>query len=141
MLSELLLVLAFLLSAAEAQPQAETPFVVITHPSNEVSSMTRAELSAIFMRRTKSWRDGTEIRPVEPFSRSLRERFSRAVHGKSLAYVTRYWHRVIFAGRGLPPDTLPSDAAVIEFVKAHRGAVGYVATPPADGVKVVTVTR
>ena len=139
MLSELLLVLAFLLSAADAQPQADTPFVVITHPSNEVSSMTRAELSAIFMRRTKSWRDGTEIRPVEPFSRSLRERFSRAIHGKSVAYVTRYWHRVIFAGRGVPPEELPSDAAVVEYVRTHRGAIGYVETAPGGGVKTLTV--
>lgn len=144
MLTELVLVAAIFLSTAEA-PQARpaVPFRVIAHPSVAVSSLSRAEVSAIFMRRTRSWRDGTEVRPVEPPARSrAREELSRAVHGKNVAYVTRYWHRVIFAGRGVPPAELASDAAVIAFVKTHRGAIGYIdgATPPGDGVKVLTVT-
>lgn len=109
-----------------------------------VSSLSRAELSALFMRRTRSWPDGTEVRPVEPPARSrVREQFSRAIHGKSVAYVTRYWHRLIFAGRAVPPGELSSDAAVIDFVRSHRGAIGYIDgnTPPAGDVKVVTVRR
>lgn len=145
MLSELVLVVTVILSAADAlQPRAEVPFRVVAHPSTAVHSLTRAELSAIFMRRTRSWRDGTEVRPVEPPSRSrAREQFSRAIHGKSVAYVTRYWHRVIFAGRGVPPEEAGSDAAVLELVKTQRGAIGYIdgATAPGDGVKVITVTR
>jgi ABC-type phosphate transport system substrate-binding protein len=143
MLSQLLLAAAIVLSAAEApQPRTGVPFRVITHSSNTVVSLTRAELSAIFMRRTRSWRDGAEARPVEPSTERLREQFSRAIHGKSIAYVTRYWQRVIFSGRGVPPEALPSDAAVIEFVKTHRGAIGYIngATPPGDGVKLLAVT-
>lgn len=139
MLSELVFFAAILLSAADAQPRGDA-FVVIAHPSTAASSMTRAELSAIFMRRTKSWRDGTEIHAVEPSATQLRESFSRAVHGKTLAYVTRYWHRVIFAGRGVPPAQLPSDVQVVEYVKTHRGAIGYIATHPAGDVKVLTVT-
>jgi ABC-type phosphate transport system substrate-binding protein len=145
MLTELVLVAAIFLSTAEA-PQARPaiPFRVIAHPSVAASSVSRAELSAIFLRRRRSWRDGTDVRPVEPPARSrVREEFSRAVHGKNVAYVTRYWHRVIFAGRGVPPEELASDAAVLAFVKSHRGAIGYIdgATPLGDGVKILTVTR
>jgi ABC-type phosphate transport system substrate-binding protein len=142
MLSELVLVATMFLSAADApQPQPAAPFHVVAHPAVTVSSLSRAELSAIFMRRRRSWRDGTEVRPVEPSSRShVRERFSRAVHGKSVAFVTRYWHRVIFAGRGVPPEELPSDAAVLEYVRTHRGAIGYVESQPGDGVKTLRVT-
>lgn len=144
MLSQLVLAAAILLSAAEPpqQQRAAVPFRVIAHPATSVSSLTRAELSAIFMRRTRGWRDRTEVHPVEPSSERVREQFSHAIHGKSIAYVTRYWQRVIFSGRGVPPATLPSDAAVIEFVKTHRGAIGYIggATPPGDGVKILTVT-
>lgn len=142
MLSELVLVVAILLSTADAQPRSDDSFHVIVHPSSAVSSLTRAELSAIFMRRTRSWPDGTEVQPVEPPSRSnVREEFSRAIHGKSVAYVTRYWHRVIFSGRGVPPAELPSDAAVIAFVRTHRGAIGYIDrdTPPGDDVKILAV--
>lgn len=144
MLSELALVVTILSSAADAaQPRTDAPFQVIVNRANAVSSISRAELSALFMRRKRSWRDGTEVRPVEPARTRLRDEFSRAIHGKSVAYVTRYWHRVIFAGRGVPPEELPSDAAVIEFVKAHRGAIGYIArgTLAGSDVKVIAVTR
>jgi ABC-type phosphate transport system substrate-binding protein len=144
MLSQVLLVVTVLLSAAETtQPRIDATFQIVVHRSNGLTAIRRDELSALFMRRRKSWRDGSEIRPVEPPSRSrVREQFSRAVHGKSVAYVTRYWHRVIFAGRGVPPEELPSDAAVLEYVKTHRGAIGYIAreTPVGDGVKAIAVT-
>lgn len=142
MLSELVFVATMFLSAAEApQPRPGAPFYVVAHSTVAASSLSRAELSAIFMRRRRSWRDGAEIRPVEPSSRSkVRERFSNAVHGKSVAYVTRYWHRVIFAGRGVPPEELPNDAAILAYVKSHRGAIGYVEAPPGDGVKTLAVT-
>ena len=144
MLSQVLLVVTVLLSAAETtQPRIDAPFQVIVHRSNPITSIRRDELSALFMRRKKSWRDGGEVRPVVPPSRSrVREQFSRAIHGKSVAYVTRYWHRVIFAGRGVPPLELASDAAVLEFVKTNHGAIGYIAreTPAGSDVKVLTVT-
>lgn len=144
MLCELALVAMMLLSAANAPPaRADVRFQVVVHRSNPVVSLSRAQLSALFMRRTRRWPDGTDVRPVEPPARSrTREEFSRAIHGKSLAYVTRYWHRVIFAGRGVPPDDLESDAAVLEFVKSQRGAIGYVdaETPPGDDVKILAVT-
>jgi ABC-type phosphate transport system substrate-binding protein len=143
MLSQLALVVTLLLSAAEVtQPRTDVPFQVVVNRANGVTTIRRADLSALFMRRTRSWRDGSEVRPVEPPSRSrVREDFSRAIHGKSVAYVTRYWHRVIFAGRGVPPAELATDAAILEYVKAHRGAIGYIAraTPAGDGVKVITV--
>lgn len=143
MLSELVFYVAtILLSTAEPlRPEASVPFRVVAHRSAPVESLTRAQLSAIFMRRTRSWPDGTEIRPVEPSARSrVRERFSHAVHGKSVAYVTRYWHRVIFAGRGVPPLEVAGDAAVLDFVKNNRGAIGYIEgnAPPGD-VKVLAV--
>jgi ABC-type phosphate transport system substrate-binding protein len=114
----------------------DPPFLIVVHRSNPAVSMTRAELSAIYMKRKSDWQ------PVDqPASARVRERFSRAVHGKSVAYVTRYWQRLIFSGRGIPPRQLPSDAAVIEFVKNNPNAIGYIAAGPAEGVKVITVTR
>ena len=133
--------LLVVLSAAEVHDDAA--FRIVVHASNPLESITRAELSAIYMKRMRSWRDGREIVPVDqPASSPVRERFSRAIHGKNVAYVTRYWQRLIFSGRGIPPRQLQNDAAVLELVKHSRDAIGYVArdTPPGDGVKVLEVT-
>ena len=144
MLSELALALLLMVTAADAPSGAlDLPFAVIVHRSNPRTSIARAELSAIYMKRTRSWRGGAQILPIDHLARTrIREDFSRTIHGKSVAYVTRYWQRVIFAGRGIPPPELKSDAAVVDFVKNNRGAIGYVdrGTAVAD-VKVLPVTR
>ena len=134
MLRELAFVLMMVVSA-------DLPFQVIVHRSNPATSITRAELSAIYLKRLRSWPRDKEIVPVDqPAKSRLREQFSRSIHGKSVAYVTRYWQRLIFAGRGVPPH---ETATVIDFVKANPGAIGYVerGTPLDDGVKAITVTK
>ena len=137
----MLSVLAFVLMVGVSA--ADAPFQVIVHRANPVTSISRAELSAIYMKRARSWPDGMEIIAVEQPARSrVREQFSRVVHGKSVAFVTRYWQRLIFAGRGVPPPELKSTEAIIDFVRARRGSIGYIeaGTSPGDGVKVIAVT-
>ena len=131
------------LAGEEASRIEGASFNVVVHRNNPIESITRAELSAIYMKRTRSWRDGHEVLPVDqPMGSPVRERFSRSIHGKSVAYVTRYWQRLIFSGRGIPPRQLEDDAAVLELVRHSRDAIGYIArdTPPGDGVKVLPVT-
>lgn len=131
------------LAGEEASRIEGASFNVVVHRNNPIESITRAELSAIYMKRTRSWRDGREVLPVDqPMSSPVRERFSRSIHGKNVAYVTRYWQRLIFSGRGIPPRQLGDDAAVLELVRHSRDAIGYIArdTPPGDGVKVLPVT-
>lgn len=73
------LVVAILLSPDAGRPlPPELPFRVVVHKANPVSSLTQAQLSAIFMRRVRNWPDGTEIRPVDHRAGApVRERFSR----------------------------------------------------------------
>jgi len=129
--------------AQTARPAARPlPFRVIVHSANPVDSISRTELSAIFLKRVRRWPDRVDIIPVDqPGTSRVRERFTRAIHGKSVAYVTRYWHRLIFSGRGIPPLELSSSSAVVEFVKANRGAIGYVdlTTPDEPEVKEIGV--
>lgn len=145
MFGPLALVAAILLSPDDGRAlPRDLSFRVVVNKANPVSSLSRGELSAIFMRRVRSWPDGTEIRPVDQrVGAGVRERFSRSVHGKSVAYVIRYWQRLIFAGRGIPPPEVPSGAAVMELVRRNRGAIGYVdaATPIAGDLKVIEVTK
>ena len=56
-----------------------------------------------------------------------------------------YWKRMVFTGRGLPPQTIPTEAELIDFVSKTKGAVGYVSSEglPAGSekgsVKIITV--
>ena len=143
MVRELALLVALLVSPAAAPGgTSELPVRVVVNSANPVTSIRRSDLSAIFMKRVQRWSDGTEITAIEPPPTSpAREHFSRIIHGKSVAYVTRYWHRVIFSGRGVPPREARSDRAVMEMVRSRPGAIGYVdrTTPAVDGVRVIVV--
>ena len=145
MLLALVLATTTLLASESGQPApAEPSFRVIVHRSNPMSLISREELSALFMKKVGQWRHGVDALPADQSPGSqIREEFSRAVHGKNTAYVIRYWHRLIFAGRGIPPKEVNGDEAAIEFVRTHRGAISYVSretTLPAD-VKTIEVTR
>lgn len=141
MFCELVLAVVTLV-AADIRPAAAEPFRVIVHRDNPAVSISRAELSAMFMKRSRRWKHGSDVVPVDQKTTSkVREEFSRRVHDHSVAFVIRYWHRVVFSGRGVPPQIAGSDAEVMTFVAANRGGVGYVSPDAAlpAGVRVLRV--
>ncbi len=126
---------------ALSAPMLAGPVEIIIHPSSKVTTITRAELSKIFLKRLRTWSDGTRAEPVDQVpSSAAREEFSELVHGRSVVTVEVYWKRMIFSGRGVPPRELESDAAVIEFVRSTPGAVGYITdSEELEGVVKLTV--
>jgi hypothetical protein len=59
---------------------------------------------------------------------------------KTPAQLKSYWNQQIFSGKGVPPPEADTASAVISYVLAHKGAVGYLpANVEARGVKVVKV--
>lgn len=128
----------WLSSAAAEEPP---PFVVIVHPSNPVTSATRAFLTDAFLKKTTRWSHDEPIRPADlrPSS-ATRAVFSRKVLGRSVAAVRSYWQQRIFSGRGVPPPELDDDAAVVRYVLTHSGSVGYVSgRARLDGARVIAV--
>lgn len=126
---------------SEAAAQQPEGFRVVVHPDNRISALTEDELSRLFFRRTTRWEDGTRAQPVDqPRSSSTRESFSQAVFGRSASAMVAYWQQQIFSGRGVPPLELAGDQAILEFVAAHAGAIGYVSRDISlQGVKRVEV--
>lgn len=95
----------------------------------------------MFLKKMVKWSDGTPAAPVNQSKKSpVRDSFTTAVHGKSVAAVDSYWQQQIFSGRDVPPPEKSADAEVVAFVKANGGAVGYVTNAaPTAGVKVLDV--
>lgn len=102
-------------------------FRVIVHPKNPLRDLDRAELARIFLKKVTRWPDDTPASPVDlRADAEARREFSESVLGRSIGAVRSYWQQAIFTGRDTPPPELDSDEAVVRFVLAHRGAVGYV---------------
>jgi ABC-type phosphate transport system substrate-binding protein len=121
--------------------QAVPAFKIIVHPKNPTASLSRGELARIFMKKTTSWANDASIAPVDQtMSASVREAFSRSVHGKSARAIKQHWNQQIYSGRAVPPPELGSDAKVVAFVTTNPGAIGYVSADAAIAeAKLVTV--
>lgn len=118
-------------------------YKVIVNSSNPVTSLRAAYLSDLFMGKIGRWDHGDDVAAVDRSARaSLRARFSRSVHHKSVAAVKSHWQQMIFSGRGVPPLELRSDAEVVAFVQRDPGAIGYVSTSASlNEVKVVEILK
>ncbi|MGO9862411.1 MAG: hypothetical protein ACLPLR_02270 [Terriglobales bacterium] len=129
-----------LVASANVWAQAKS-YKIIVNPSNSVSSISREDLSRIFLKKTTKFSDGRSASPVDlPISSPTRESFSKDVHGKSASAVEAYWQQLIFSGRDIPPGQ-KSEGGVLEFVRSNENAIGYVsAGADTGGVKVITVT-
>jgi ABC-type phosphate transport system substrate-binding protein len=121
-------------AAATAQPAAEHGYVVIVHPANPASSVSRQFLADAFLERRTRWADGETIRPADLQARSpVRRAFSEHVLNRSVSAVRSYWQQIIFSGRGVPPVELDDEATAVRFVLRNRGGVAYVSPSAAVG--------
>jgi len=127
--------------AADATPG----FRLVVSPESSLTSLRRAEVARIFLRKQSRWKDGRDALPVDQSARSpVRAAFSKdvlAVEGlEKISAVEGYWRQQIFSGRGTPPAIKASDAEVLQYVASTPGAVGYVSeSASVAGVKTLTV--
>ena len=116
-------------------------YQVVVHPTNANDSLTRVQVERMFLKRFVKWDGGAVVSPVDqPQNSAARIAFTKDVHRKTVGAVVSYWQQQIFAGRGIPPAEMANDAAVLAFVAANPGAIGYITgTATATGVKVVAI--
>jgi ABC-type phosphate transport system substrate-binding protein len=129
------------LAVAASAGAGEAGFKVIVNASNPVSSLTKDQVSRMFLKKVQKWDSGQSVVPVDQDANSpVRAVFSKDVHGKAVSAVASFWQQQIFAGRDVPPAEKAGDAAVLAFVRGNPNAIGYVSEGAATGdVKVVPV--
>ena len=129
--------------AADPEPlaAADTSYVVIVNPANPASAGNSGWLSDVFRKKKVRWENGTAAEPVDLSGEpDVRDAFSADIHGKTTANIRSYWNQEVFSGRATPPLELASSSAVVDYVKTHAGAIGYVSPRAAlDGVKALSV--
>ena len=101
-------------------------YAVVINFRNPVTALDRRAVSALFLKRVSLWEGGGAVLPVDGPNSPVREAFSKDVHGRKASAVRSHWLQVIFSGRGVPPPEKASDREVIEYVRTHDGAIGYV---------------
>jgi ABC-type phosphate transport system substrate-binding protein len=127
---------SFLLLAANAHAQV----IIIANPSVKANDITKGDIRDIFLGAVATLRDGTKVVPILLNGGTQNEEFLKAYIGKTDSAYRATWRSLVFSGQKTMPKSLEDDAAVVTFVAAHPGSVGYInENSPHAGVKVLTV--
>ena len=106
--------------------------VVVGHNPASADTVSATIVLGMFARKRLLWSDRTPVLPVNLAAlHPLRRKFSLWVFKKTPEQLQDYWNDQYFHGV-LPPPVLASEEAVLRFVAATHGAVGYVSMCSVD---------
>ncbi|MGE0087655.1 MAG: hypothetical protein AB7S75_24860 [Desulfococcaceae bacterium] len=109
------------------------------------TDLSQQEIQEIFLGKRVQWSDNSRIRFVTVGDAEIHGMFLKQYVRLSEADWKIYWKRMVFTGRGLPPETIATEAELINFVSKNKGAIGYILSEGLPGaseknpVKIITV--
>jgi ABC-type phosphate transport system substrate-binding protein len=111
---------------------------VVVHPSN-ANAIDASDIKKIFTGKAKSFADGSKALPItQADGNPVTDEFNQNVLSKSSSQLKAYWSKLVFTGKGTPPEEAANDAEVINLVSKNPNLIGFVSQGSADGsVKVV----
>jgi ABC-type phosphate transport system substrate-binding protein len=116
--------------------------VVVVSAKNPVTTMSKNQVVDIFLGKMIRFPNGREVVPIDQTEGSAaRDEFYLKFAGKSPAQIKAYWSKIIFTGRGQPPQEVANDIAVKQFIAKHPGAIGYIEQKQVDGSVKVVLTK
>ena len=128
--------------ARQASAQPSQSFVVIVNEASALRSVTREQVSQIFLKKATTLPGGHQAMPVDLQGRNkVRSEFTSAIHRKSMVAIGNYWKQQLFSGKEVPPPAMASEEDIVAFVRANSDALGYVSSgmPLGPGVRVLRV--
>ena len=113
--------------------------VVIANKSVSDTTLTKSDLSNIYLGKKSAWSDGSKINFVV-LAGNTHAAFLKDYIGRTESQFNTFWKKQIFTGKGSPPKELNSDQAMVDFVAQTAGAIGYVsAGADVSKVKIITI--
>jgi hypothetical protein len=133
-----LLVLGLFLSVGIAKAQ---DVVIVANKSVNASDVSASDLRDVFSGDKSSLKDGSHVVPVTLKSGPVHEAFLKKYVGKDDGAFRAGWRSLVFTGQGSMPKTFDTEAALVDYVAANPGAIGYVSAAAAnkEGVKTLPV--
>ena len=132
-------VAACLLTGATA---SVADIAIIVNPESGLNDADAKQIAAAFLGKRGSIA-GVSVTPVDQEEgQASRDEFYTKVVNKNASQLNAYWSRLIFTGKGMPPDQVSADAEVVEVVADDLEMIGYV-SPGAvdDSVEVILVVQ
>ena len=116
--------LATTLFALTSLAQAQN--VIVVSSKSSVSSMTKEQVSDIYLGNTKELPGGGQASPLLPTSGGVRTDFFDKVLGKNEAQAKAIWSRLVFSGKGSAPRDVADSAETLKMIAANPNCIGVI---------------
>lgn len=115
---------------------------IVANKDVGVSQITAAQLHEIFTGERSRFSDGSRAVPVVLKGGPTHEVFLKNHVGESLDEFRTHWRKMVFTGEGAMLKEFGSEAALLDYVAATPGAIGYVSRiPEGSTIKILRVTE
>ncbi|MDM8522409.1 hypothetical protein QUF80_03475 [Desulfococcaceae bacterium HSG8] len=102
--------------------------LIIANKDVPETILSQKEVREIFLGKRVQWSDNSRIRFVVISNPELHSMFLKKYVRLPHVEWEIYWKRIVFTGRGMPPETINSETEMVEFISKKHGAVGYVSS-------------
>ena len=115
--------------------------VAVVSAQNPVTTLSKYQVVDIFLGKANHFPDGSQVVVIDQETGSAaRDEFYTSFAGKSAAQLKAYWSKIIFTGKGQPPEEVSSGSAVKIYLSENPNAIGYIERNLVDdSVKVLAV--
>ncbi|WP_448649248.1 phosphate ABC transporter substrate-binding protein [Pseudomonas corrugata] len=87
--------------------------VVVVSTASPVKALASSQVANIFLGKASRFPGGEQATPIDQAEGSAaRDEFYTRYTGKSAAQLKTHWSKIIFTGRGQPPETVSNGAEV-----------------------------
>ncbi|MEE2023441.1 MULTISPECIES: type 2 periplasmic-binding domain-containing protein [Alkalimonas] len=117
--------------ALSASVLAES-LAIVVHPAN-ATDLTTEDVSRLYLGRARTFPNGESAVPINLAEGMLaRESFDQRALSRSSAQLKAYWSKLVFTGKGTPPQEVDSHEEVLKLVATNPSIIGYVPASAAD---------
>lgn len=117
--------------ALSASVLAES-LVIVVHPSN-TTALTTDDISRLYLGRARTFPSGESAVPINlAEGLSAREHFDERALNRSSAQLKAYWSKLVFTGKGTPPQEADTHEEMLKLVATNPSIIGYVPASAAD---------
>jgi len=100
--------------------------VVIVSKDSNIHTISKKELSKIFLSKTRKLPNGEKSFLVESNDKEIQSRFYKEISNKNENQLRKYWTKMIFTGKGQPPKKMNTISEIIKYVANTKNAISYI---------------
>ena len=124
--------IALLLCCMFALPVSAANVIIIN--ANNATGVDADTVKHIYLGRAKNFPDGSKALPLTfEKGNDLRATFNSEVLGKSESQYSAFWSKLVFTGKGTPPEEVTTAEEMLKLVSENPNTIGFIDESMVDG--------